>query len=399
MKYGDIQKLQESGFITDEQQQKIIEHFKLKEDSNRFLVIISFVGAVLVAAGIVLLIAANWDAIPRGVKLVTGLVLMLGAHAGGWWLREVRPDYRKTGEALHLLGSLLFLGNIALVGQIYHLVSRPPNALLLWWAGIAALPWLLQSKAQHLLALLAFGIWFGFEINQEDSLVRLSDECQVLAYSLLGLVYVGFGYVLRQGAFASFSKVTERLGLLTFLAFAYPLTWQGFLDDYNQAVTGSYWILPMLAVVAVTLVALGAKRLELDRQWRWTWGLALAIAAGLLVAAFFAPHERVWGWHQNFTPVNAFAALALFVFCLLQIQVGLQERSAFLVNLGVVFVALDIIAAYIGLFGTMARTGLMFVVSGVFLIVLGVYLEKKRRKLMKQIKSPPEGLRPEAAQI
>lgn len=399
MKYADIQKLQEAGLITGEQRDKIIAHFNVKEDSNRFLAIISFVGAVLVAAGIVLLIAANWDAIPRGVKLATSLVLMLAAHAGGWWLREVKPDYRKTGEALHLIGSLLFLGNIALVGQIYHLVSRPPNAFLLWWAGIVALPWLLRSKAHHLLALLAFGIWFGFEINQAGSLVRLNDECQVLAYALLGLVYVGFGYVLRRSAFASFAKVTERLGLVAFLIFAYPLTWQGFLGDYNQAVTGSYWILPVLAVLAATLVALGAKTLELDWQWRWTWGLTLAIAAGLLVAAFYAPHERIWGWHQGFTPVNAFAALALFVFCLLQIQVGLQERSAFLVNLGVVFIALDIIAAYIGLFGTMARTGLMFVVSGVFLMVFGVYLEKKRRALMKQIKSPPEGLRSEATQI
>ena len=387
MKYGDIQQLRESGFITDEQQQKIVEHFKLKEDSNRFLVIISFVGAVLVAAGIVLLIAANWDDIPRGVKIAVGLALMLGTHLGGWWLREVRQDYRKTGEALHLLGSLLFLGNIALVGQIYHLSTRPPNAFLLWWAGIAALPWLLRSKAHHLLALLAFGIWFGFEVNQEDSLVRLTDECQVLAYSLLGLVYVGFGLVLRRSAFAPFAKVTERLGLLAFLAFAYPLTFQGFLDDYRQAVTGSYWILPVLAVLAAALVTVGAKSLELDKQWRWTWGLALAIVAGLLVAAFYAPHERVWGWHQGFTPVNAFAALALFVFCLLQVQVGLQERSTFLVNLGVVFIALVMIAAYIGLFGTMARTGLMFVVSGVFLIVFGVYLEKKRRKFMKQIKT------------
>ena len=391
MKYSDIQKVHEAGLITAEQRQKIIEHFQLKEESNKFLVIISFVGAVLVAAGIVLLIAANWDAIPRGVKICAGLALMLGAHAGGWWLREVRQTYRKTGEALHLTGSLLFLGNIALVGQIYHLVSRPPNVFLLWWAGIAALPWLLRAKAQHLLALLAFGLWFGIEVNQNDSPIRLRDECQVLAYSLMGLVYVGFGYVLRRSAFPSFAKVTERLGLLALLTFAFPLTWQGFLDDYHHAVTGSYWILPVLASVATALVALGAKNLELERQWRWTWGLTLAVTAGLLVAAFFAPHERVWGWHNNFTPTNAFAALVLFVFCLLQIQVGLQERSTFLVNLGILFVALDIIAAYIGLFGTMARTGLMFVVSGVFLILFGIYLEKKRRKLMKQIKAANAG--------
>jgi uncharacterized membrane protein len=391
MKYADIQKIHEAGLITAEQRQKIIEQFKLKEDTNRFLVIISFVGAVLVAAGIVLLLAANWDAIPRGVKLAVSLGLMLGAHGLGWRLREVRGDYRKTGEALHLGGALLFLANIGLVGQIYNLHSRPPNAILLWWAGIAALPWLLRSKALHVPALLAFGLWFGIEVNQDDSLIRLRDECQVLGYSLLGLVYVGLGYVLRRTAFASFAKATERMGLLGLLVFAYPLTWKGFLDGYHHAVTGSYWILPVLAVVAIALVAFGARNLELDRQWRWTWGLTLAVAAGLLVAAFFAPHEREWGWHNDFTPTNAFAALALFVFCLLQIQVGLQERSAFLVNLAIVFVALDIIAAYIGLFGTMARTGLMFVVSGVFLILFGVYLEKKRRKLMKQIRAAKTG--------
>jgi uncharacterized membrane protein len=391
MKYADIQKIHEAGLITAEQRQNILAHFHLKEDSNKFLAIISFVGAILVAAGIVLLIAANWEEIPRGVKIATGMVLMLGAHGAGWWLREVRKDYRKTGEALHLAGALLFLGNIALVGQIYHLVSRPPNAILLWWAGIAALPWLLRSRVLHVLALLAFGLWFGFELNQDDSVIRLHDEVQVLAYSLLGAVYVGLGYVLRRGAFASFARITERLGLLGLLAFAYPLTWPGFLEDYHYLTTGSYWILPALAVAAIVLVALGAKNLELDRQWCWTWSLTLAITAGLLVAALYAPHGRTWGWHNHFTPTNAFASLAMFVFCLLQIQVGLQERSTYLVNLGVVFIALDIIAAYFGLFGTMARTGLMFVGSGVFLILFGVYLEKKRRGLMKQIKAAKAG--------
>ena len=35
----------------------------------------------------------------------------------------------------------------------------------------------------------------------------------------------------------------------------------------------------------------------------------------------------------------------------------------------------------------MARTGLMFVIGGVFLIVFGIYLEKKRRTLMAQMKA------------
>src|SRR6266550_4167184 len=385
MKYADIQKLQEAGLITNEQRQKIVEHFQLKEESNRFLVIISFVGAVLVVAGIVLLIAANWNEIPRGMKIAVGWLLMLGAHGVGWYLREVRQIYRKTGEALHLIGSGLFLGNIALVGQIYHLAARTPNAFLLWWLGIVALPWLLRSKAHHFLSLLAFGLWFGLEINQADSAIRFDDEHQVLLYALLGLVYVGVGWCCRRTSFAEFASVTEKLGLLLFLTFAYPLTWKGFLSGHSNLPEFSPWILPTLAVLVLLLLALGLKNLtELTRQWRWTWGLALLGGTGLLAGARYLPHDLIFGgpgfglW-EHYAVYNGVAAIALFAFCLLQIQVGLQERSPALVNLGVAFIALIIIAAYLSLFGSMALTGAMFVVSGVFLIVFGVYLEKKRR--------------------
>ncbi len=101
---------------------------------------------------------------------------------------------------------------------------------------------------------------------------------------------------------------------------------------------------------------------------------------------------RYYHWGQSWTYL--IASLALFVFCLLQIQVGLQQRSPFLVNLGVVFIALDILAAYLDLFGSMARTGVMFLISGIFLIVFGIYLEKKRRRLMNQIKSQTKGVKP-----
>ena len=61
------------------------------------------------------------------------------------------------------------------VGQIYNLSSRPANAFLLWWVGLAALPWLLRSAAQFALLLLGVGIWFGVEINDSTSLIRFDD--------------------------------------------------------------------------------------------------------------------------------------------------------------------------------------------------------------------------------
>jgi uncharacterized membrane protein len=394
MNYADIQKLHDAGLITAEQRQKIIEQFHLKEDGGRkFLTIISLLGAVLITTGIILLIAAHWNEVPRGVKIAGGILLMLGFHAGGWWLREIHGRYRKTGEALHLVGSGLFLANIGLLGQIYNIVSRPPNAFLLWWIGIAALPWPLRSKAQHVLLLLAFGIWFGFEVNEQDSwLYAGGDTRQLLLYSLLGLVYLGAGYGLRRSQFSEFSGATEKLGLLAFLVFFYPLTWKEVFGEWANPET-QHWLLPAFGLGALALLATGIKNLRaLTAQWRWTWFGALFGMMLFMATVWFG----LWGldlsagvrsffWSESWSYLPA--TIALFVFCLLQIQIGLQERSPFLVNLGIVFIALDILAAYGDLLGSMARTGVMFLISGIFLIVFGVYLEKKRRKLMQQIKT------------
>jgi uncharacterized membrane protein len=416
MKYADIQKFRDAGLITDEQRQKIVEHFQLKEDGGgNFLAIVSIIGAVLIAAGITLLIAAHWNEIPRGVKIATGLLLMSAFHAGGWLLSTLRSSpatedgraaqgkYRKTGEALHLIGSCLFLVNIALIGQIYNIVSRPPNAFLLWWIGIAALPWLLRSKAQHVLLLLAFGIWFGFEVNERGGMIYCESARQVLLYALLGLVYLGAGYCLRRGVFSEFSGVMEKLGLLAFLIFVYPLTWKDFFGWGNPDIR--QWAFPALGLFVLLPLAAGIRNLRaLTSQWRWTWFGALLGMTVFMATVWFgcwqldhAGESRHYFWGESWSYL--IGSLALFVFCLLQIQVGLQEHSPFLVNLGVVFIALDIVVAYFDLFGSMARTGVMFLISGIFLIVFGVYLEKKRRTLMKQIKSAPEGLRPEAQQV
>jgi len=417
MKHADIQQLHDAGLVTDEQRQKIIEHFQLKEDGGgKFLAIVSIIGAVLIAAGITLLIAAHWNEIPRGVKIAAGLLLMLGFHAGGWWLREGGGDasspvssapgssqpqgkYRKTGQALHLIGSCLFLANIALIGQIYNIVSRPPNAFLLWWIGIAALPWLLRSKAQHVLLLLAFGIWFGFEVNERGGLIYCESDRQVLLYALLGLVYLGAGYCLRRTPFTEFAGVTEKLGLLAFLIFVYPLTWKDFFGGWENSEIRQ-WFFPALGLFTLLLLAVGIKNLRaLTTQWRWTWFAALLGMTVFMATVWFgcwqldhAGESRHYFWGESWSYL--IGSLALFVFCLLQIQIGIQERSPFLVNLGVTFITLDIIAAYCDLFGSMARTGVMFLISGIFLIVFGVYLEKKRRTLMKQIKSQTVEIRP-----
>ncbi len=329
MKISDIERIQAAGLISGEQRDRIVEHFQLHEEGGRFLAILSWIGAVLVVAGIVLLISANWEAVPRLVKVAAGMGLMLGAHAGGWWLREVRRDFPKASEALHLIGSGLFLANIALLGQIYNLSSRLPNAIAFWFIGIAPLAWILRSKAQHVLSLLAFGAWFSMELDSTDGLFHYGwggSELQTVLFAMLGLCYVGAGGLLRRTSFAGFAGVTEKLGLLAFNLGLYPLTWAWFGRHESEWASKAMALFAGMSVLALVLAALALRgETRLTTQWRWTWLGAFAGGVGLAWAAWWwaAQTDGSAAWnYEDLLPIRWPASIALFIFSLLQIQVG-----------------------------------------------------------------------------
>ncbi len=385
MNATDIRKLREAGFINEAQEHAIVEHFRLDQESNRFLTIVGILGAILVSAGIILLIASNWNDIPRMLKLGVAVSLLVGSHVGGIALAR-SGRHPVLAEVLHLIGSGLFLANIALVGQIYNLSSRPPNAILLWLAGVAPLAWILRSKAQHILALTIFGVWLGLELNQQDSwLYFAGGGRQFMLYALLGILFAGLGLWLGQSKFPEFGPPTEKFGLLATHIASYPLTLGVFYG--SDAVAPAAWAITgglTVATVAVWLLAVPRLGVIPDRQWRWVWTVA---QLGLVGLAWFGltlkGRYESWETHRLVGP-HWIAVPVLFAFCLLQAQVGLLRRSKWLVNLAMVFLGLHIVTAYFQLFGSMQTTGMMFVVTGLFLIGLAVYLERKRRSLIRR---------------
>ncbi len=388
MKATDIRKIREAGFINEAQEHAIVEHFKLDREGNRFLAIVGIIGAILVSAGIILLIASNWNDIPRLVKLGVGLALLLGTHAGGWALGR-SGRHPVMAEVLHLLGSGMFLANIALVGQIYNLSSRPPNAILLWLAGVAPLAWILRSKAQHILSLAIFGLWLGLELNQRDSwLFFAGDGRQFMVYALLGILFAALGLLLGHTTFPEFGPPTEKFGLLATHIASYPLT-LGFFYGSGQVAPAAWVITGVLSGLTIALWLLAVPRLSVipDRQWRWVWAAAQVGLVGFVWLGLTV-EGRYGGWetHRLAGP-HWIAVPALFFFSLLQAQVGLTRRSKWLINLAMVFIGLHIVTAYFQLFGSMQTTGMMFVVTGIFLIGLAVYLERKRRSLLRRFAS------------
>lgn len=101
--------------------------------------------ALLIGGAVVLLIAANWEVIPRLVRLVGIVALIWSAYlkAAYWKLR----NSPRLSEASLVAGLLFFGGGIALVGQMYHLSGDSTQAAIVWFAGAALTAVLFRSSA------------------------------------------------------------------------------------------------------------------------------------------------------------------------------------------------------------------------------------------------------------
>ncbi|MFA5206851.1 MAG: DUF2157 domain-containing protein [Lentisphaeria bacterium] len=144
-------------------------------------------GAVLLGLGVILLFAYNWHAIPKAGKLTLVFGALAAAHAGGLRLFLNSPRFKAVGEALCLLGSMLFGAGIWLVAQIYHISEHYPNAFIWWAAGALALAWAMPSIPQALLAAVLLAAWAGCEGIQFSSPEHLAPlliviGCGVLAW-------------------------------------------------------------------------------------------------------------------------------------------------------------------------------------------------------------------------
>ena len=148
-----------------------IEATEEKEDTSKKTIhIIVTIGAVLVGAGIFSFIAANWQEMTRPMKVGIIVISMLISYAIGWYLKE-KLNLTKTGEALILLGAIIYGAGIFLVAQMFNIRANWPDGFILWMFGtivmafaVESFPLFYLSIPLGIIALVGhpFGIFSGF---------------------------------------------------------------------------------------------------------------------------------------------------------------------------------------------------------------------------------------------
>ncbi len=123
-----------------------------RQRGNRMVGAMFTLAGVLLAAGLLSFVAANWDSMSRLARLAWVMGGLWGGGLLAVWLREKAG--RLYAEGMFLLTALAFGGAMALVAQIFHISGDPERFLLTWSMGALALGALMGSEAASVAGLL-----------------------------------------------------------------------------------------------------------------------------------------------------------------------------------------------------------------------------------------------------
>ena len=259
MIFNKNRKLQEwhrQGLISSDQLDQILAYEsnpKNRTKNQRPWVLIGFLllGGLLMGGGIISLVAANWQDITNGQKLLGAFTLLL--LCGLALVESHHRQQRLIAETINVIYALLCLASIGLISQIYHTGGELYQALLLW----ASITVGLAFMTKHLLVT---SLWVaGLILSLAITLAESPFWSDFFGSTDLGML-----------------SLTMTLGLMAILA-------RKFLADSPQ--TTSLRI-GALVLALVTLLSMGSEP-ESSATVNW-WAFILPLSMGLgMIALIF----------------------------------------------------------------------------------------------------------------
>lgn len=361
-----IDKWQSDGLIDPETSRRLKADVEKRSAKFSLGTTLATLGGLLLGAAIIMLVAANWQDMPRLMRI--GLVfalIWLGYLLGAW--RELKGD-RVLPVAFYAIGASAFGGGIALVGQMYHLSGDVQSAALVWALGVFAAALLLRSG---FLTAYAAGICLFYL----STFVISSDWSRPidLSYQFRGIVLAALGY-----AIAWFTRSRIAAHMMTW----FVIGWL-FLNFFDQEQVAILWGLVALGTVLILTEAFAHAQLE--RMTRFSYPLA---AYGLLVALLALLVLKLE--YRNFLLADTFDHAIVYSILILIYVVGslalCGRNNGGLRAIAYVAFSAEVLYLAFETVGSMIGTSGFFLTAGILVMLLAVFVRRvemrfDRRKL------------------
>jgi uncharacterized membrane protein len=387
--------------------------------------ILGTLGAVLIGLGVLAFVAANWEAMPRLVRLGLIAAALLVAYAAAWSFD--RRNLRVFAEAGLLAAGLVFAAGIALVGQAYHMSGDFAGAVMLFEAGILGGALVTGSPTLTVLGVIGAGYWTWLATYDNHVVPHYPSLIAILIGVLVTTLQNShYGRIVAIVAFMYWVAMTITGladqgdwnfagGMLLFVAAALALwalgaalaslrpsariaalgealLWRGLLAVLftlgilqlaeTPLATSDPLVMPAVGLIGVAIVLAAAALAR--RELSATDLVAVAVLGlGALAYAFYVPA----GADAELERKLAGGALVL-VGCLWAVSLGQSGRHPIGKVFGLAAFGLEIIYLYIFTLGTQIDTALAFLGGGVLFIVLSFVLFRIDRLLARRAAPP-----------
>jgi uncharacterized membrane protein len=367
----------EAGLIDASTADRLRSHERARapEHTGRTARLAFGLGGLLLSAGVLLFVAANWNLLSPWARfgILAGVVVLL--HLGGAVGGRFSPV---LATSLHAAGTAALGAGIFLSGQVFHLQEHWPEALLLWTVGAGFAALLLRDAPQVLWVAVLGPAWLAAEWGSRFpwyGLVTPGVAEMVLSY---GAVVLSVAYVSATGREfgTSWRRALAQLGSVGLIFSAASLASSG--DALLRELSGS----DVPAPVPVALLAAGwtvAVGLPLGLAWllrrREAWPVAVAAALAGIVVALDA---SITAQRLLIYLVYAAGSVGLVAW-------GFRDRERGRVNLGVLGFTLTVFAFYFSSLFDMLGRAAGLIGMGVLFIAGGWLAERVRRRLLARL--------------
>jgi len=403
----EIRQWQEDKLLTCEQGALILGRYQPMEKTGRLISILAAIGAVLVGLGVLLFIGANWHKLAAIWKTILVLSAIISCHAAGWYAKFGSGSHPRVGDALILLGCLLYGCGIWLIAQIFHYEADFSFGILLWALGTVPVALITRSALVTVLATVLIAAWTLAEPTGVLPFVVALAVSLFTAYSVKSPWAVAVS--LTQGAFWALIRSEAGafgLALWGVAVFAWYFT-HAFSQRWNSLSRGYLYVGSISLMVAFTILtgfgyehALHLGPQSVARLYVW-------IMSAIVALIFMSRHQRQVGpeliglaltvWGVAVLPVLPAGLvfcnllfLAILFGCLISAVNRLESPGLAAVTL--IFLVIDIIARYFDPYFQMLDRSLFFIVGGALLLAVGYIVEPGRRKFFQaQRLQPAEG--------
>ena len=232
----ELAKWREDGLVSDEAARKIAARYDidLSGANERRSFILKLVAYLFLALSLFTLVGANWEELPRAVRLIIVLGILAAVNFSGVWAQKNGKETQAT--TLFFLGNFCYGAAIVLVAQIYHLGEHMPNGVLLWAVGALALGLATRKSIITLQALILGLIWFLMEFEFSgvshgfllfivaSAAVLWRDDSRLLTGALFASVFAYIvSFVLYERYFLADLRVDDAFYGVHFFALSYCL--------------------------------------------------------------------------------------------------------------------------------------------------------------------------------